>query len=402
MPIRTVVVRVALGTVRRGFSASSPRYAGASNPVKASTPNTAPTTTPLNPAGLAPGLKTCGCQSPPGAPLTRMVSASASRTPSSNVSSARSDRTDSRRRRGCLPPERGRADDPGGDGARRDLAAAEPGACALQQRLHGLPERRPGLRAPADGAPVRHRRRQLAHRRLPGKRARAHRIGSEYVRRRDHRHRGPPPVPHDEPQLQLDEGPADGDLPADVRGAGPPEEPLAECRSAPARRRGRDLPREHRPARRPGQLHAPGAVVPRGAVPRAQRDPRRGRLGTGAGPVARARRAVTQDGIMSERFVLPREGCDLAGERWPGGAPLVVLLHEGVSDRRGWGESAVSTAPFTHVDDVLAVLDREQAGQAWLAGASAGGGLALDTALLAPDRVAGLVLFGTAVSGAPE
>src|SRR5690242_9005008 len=96
---------------------------------------------------------------------------------------------------------------------------------------------------------------------------------------------------------------------------------------------------------------------------------------------------------MSERFVLAREGCDLAGERWPGGAQLVVLLHEGVSDRRGWrqvagllasqvtvvaydrrgyGESAVSTAPFTHVDDVLAVLDREQAGPAWLAGASAG------------------------------
>jgi pimeloyl-ACP methyl ester carboxylesterase len=31
----------------------------------------------------------------------------------------------------------------------------------------------------------------------------------------------------------------------------------------------------------------------------------------------------------------------------------------------------------------------------------AGGGLALDTALRAPDRVAGLVLLGTAVSGAP-
>jgi pimeloyl-ACP methyl ester carboxylesterase len=126
---------------------------------------------------------------------------------------------------------------------------------------------------------------------------------------------------------------------------------------------------------------------------------------------------------MSERFVLAREGCDLAGERWPGGGQLVVLLHEGVSDRRGWrqvagllapqatvvaydrrgyGESAVSTAPFTHVDDVLAVLVREHAGRAWLAGASAGGGLALDTALLAPDRVAGLVLFGTAVSAAPE
>jgi pimeloyl-ACP methyl ester carboxylesterase len=126
---------------------------------------------------------------------------------------------------------------------------------------------------------------------------------------------------------------------------------------------------------------------------------------------------------MGERFVIEREGCDLVGERWPGNAQLVVLLHEGVSDRRGWrevaqrlaprvtavaydrrgyGESAVSTAPFTHVEDLLAVLDQEQAGRAWLVGASAGGGLALDAALLAPDRVAGLVLLGTAVSGAPE
>src|SRR2546429_392348 len=126
---------------------------------------------------------------------------------------------------------------------------------------------------------------------------------------------------------------------------------------------------------------------------------------------------------MSERFGVAREGCDLAGERWPGGAPLLVLLHEGVSDRRGWyqvaerlaprvtvvaydrrgyGESPASTAPFTHAGDLLAILDRERAGPAWLAGASAGGGVALDTALLAPDRVAGLVLIGTAVSGAPD
>jgi pimeloyl-ACP methyl ester carboxylesterase len=130
-----------------------------------------------------------------------------------------------------------------------------------------------------------------------------------------------------------------------------------------------------------------------------------------------------QDDVMSERFVVVREGCDLAGERWPGGAPLLVLLHEGVSDRRGWrqvaerlapkltvvaydrrgyGESPVSTAPFSHAGDLLAILDQEQAESAWLAGGSAGGGLALDTALLAPDRIAGLVLIGTAVSGAPE
>ena len=126
---------------------------------------------------------------------------------------------------------------------------------------------------------------------------------------------------------------------------------------------------------------------------------------------------------MTERFVVARDGGELAGERWPGGAPLLVLLHEGVSDRRGWrqvaerlapqvtvvaydrrgyGESPASTAPFTHAGDLLAILDREQAESAWLVGGSAGGGLALDTALLAPDRVAGLVLIGTAVSGAPE
>jgi len=96
---------------------------------------------------------------------------------------------------------------------------------------------------------------------------------------------------------------------------------------------------------------------------------------------------------MSERFVLAREGCDLAGERGPGGAPLLVLLHEGVSDRRGWrqvaerlsprvsvvaydrrgyGESPASTAPFTHADDLVAILNRERAESAWLVGGSAG------------------------------
>jgi hypothetical protein len=48
---------------------------------------------------------------------------------------------------------------------------------------------------------------------------------------------------------------------------------------------------------------------------------------------------------MGERFVIEREGCDLVGERWPGNAPLVVLLHEGVSDRRGWREVAQRLTP---------------------------------------------------------
>jgi pimeloyl-ACP methyl ester carboxylesterase len=126
---------------------------------------------------------------------------------------------------------------------------------------------------------------------------------------------------------------------------------------------------------------------------------------------------------VSESFTVSRGDIDLAAERWPGGRPVVILLHEGVSDRRGWrdmpgllaprltvvaydrrgfGDTPPSPGPFTHVDDLLAVLDEVADGPAWLVGASAGGGLALDTALTAPDRVAGLVLLGTAVSGAPE
>jgi pimeloyl-ACP methyl ester carboxylesterase len=126
---------------------------------------------------------------------------------------------------------------------------------------------------------------------------------------------------------------------------------------------------------------------------------------------------------MTERFDVPRDGITLAGERWPGGAKTVVLLHEGVADRRGWaevaallapeltvvaydrrgfGQTPVGAEPFSHLEDLFAVLDHVGGDGVWLVGASAGGGLALDAALAAPGRVAGLVLIGTAVSGAPE
>jgi len=125
---------------------------------------------------------------------------------------------------------------------------------------------------------------------------------------------------------------------------------------------------------------------------------------------------------MTERFLIAGAGAGLAAERWPGGTPVVVLLHEGVADKRGWREVAAALAPattvvaydrrgfgetppgsgtFSHADDVLAVLDQVADGPAWLVGASAGGMIALDTAILAPERVAGLVLLGSSVSGAP-
>jgi pimeloyl-ACP methyl ester carboxylesterase len=126
---------------------------------------------------------------------------------------------------------------------------------------------------------------------------------------------------------------------------------------------------------------------------------------------------------MTERFDVSRDGITLAGERWPGDGQTVLLLHEGVADRRGWaqvagllapeltvvaydrrgyGQTPPSTEPFSHLDDLLAVIGHASVGPVWLAGASAGGGLALDAALAAPGLIAGLVVMGTAVSGAPE
>jgi pimeloyl-ACP methyl ester carboxylesterase len=124
---------------------------------------------------------------------------------------------------------------------------------------------------------------------------------------------------------------------------------------------------------------------------------------------------------MGERFEVPVGPVTLVGEQWEGDGPAVVLLHAGVADRRVWhdvaprldgpvvaydrrgfGETPASSEPFTHVEDLLAVTDATVDGPAWLVGNSQGGRIALDTALTAPERVAGLVLISPAVSGAPE
>jgi pimeloyl-ACP methyl ester carboxylesterase len=113
----------------------------------------------------------------------------------------------------------------------------------------------------------------------------------------------------------------------------------------------------------------------------------------------------------------------LFADRWVGTGPPIVLLHSGVCDRRSWynvadqlddlgpivaydrrgfGQTPVSSTPFQHLDDLIAVLDQSFDEPAWLIGSSMGGGLALDAALQHPDRVAGLVLLAPAVSGSPE
>src|SRR4051812_14594273 len=129
--------------------------------------------------------------------------------------------------------------------------------------------------------------------------------------------------------------------------------------------------------------------------------------------------------VSFERRELPVPGSVLAADRWPGGGAAVVLLHAGVCDRRCWrevgerlaaegldvvsydrrgfGEVPPADRPFRHVDDLLAVLDAVSPdAPAWLVGSSMGGGVALDAALAAPGRVAGLVLLAPTLSGDAE
>lgn len=103
-----------------------------------------------------------------------------------------------------------------------------------------------------------------------------------------------------------------------------------------------------------------------------------------------------------------------------GGIP-VVFLHAGVCDhrmwahevetfaaegfrtlaytRRGFGDATSPDKPFSHLDDLEAVLAHFGIHAAVLVGCSMGGGLAIDFALRHPGRTAGLVLVGTAVTG---
>jgi pimeloyl-ACP methyl ester carboxylesterase len=106
-----------------------------------------------------------------------------------------------------------------------------------------------------------------------------------------------------------------------------------------------------------------------------------------------------------------------------GDGPPVVLLHAGVADRRMWrgqvaalaregfrahaydrrgfGDTLHADEPWSHLRDLVAVLDDVARAPAILVGCSLGGALAIDAALAHPKRIAGLVLVATAISGAP-
>ena len=111
---------------------------------------------------------------------------------------------------------------------------------------------------------------------------------------------------------------------------------------------------------------------------------------------------------------------DTGGE---GGAD-VLLIHAGVNDRRSWKHVVERLSPphrcvaydmrafgessqyeredgWSPVADAVAVLDAAGLRRPLVVACSMGGQTAIDLALAHPERVAGLLLIGTAIRGAP-
>jgi len=98
----------------------------------------------------------------------------------------------------------------------------------------------------------------------------------------------------------------------------------------------------------------------------------------------------------------------------------LVFIHAGVADRRSWyevmeivgrhrrcvafdqrgfGDTTYDTSPFSGLDDLLAVFDQKGIADAVVVGCSKGGQLAFEASLCAQERVAALVLIGSAPQG---
>ncbi|GAB3699694.1 alpha/beta hydrolase [Nocardiopsis oceani] len=125
-------------------------------------------------------------------------------------------------------------------------------------------------------------------------------------------------------------------------------------------------------------------------------------------PVYRARMAMIDTGTTKLAY-------DEAGA-----GPAIVFVHAGVADRRMWGhqfaefskdhrvvrydwrgygDSADHDGGVRHHEDLLALMDALDIGEAALVGASYGGAYAVDAALHAPERVNRLALVCPGMSG---
>ncbi len=87
---------------------------------------------------------------------------------------------------------------------------------------------------------------------------------------------------------------------------------------------------------------------------------------------------------------------------WDGVMPALCKQYRVVRyDRRGYGGSPRAFSEYAPVDDLAALIKMVGATRVSLIGASAGGGIAAEFALQAPDMVDKLILVGPAIPGYP-
>jgi pimeloyl-ACP methyl ester carboxylesterase len=118
-------------------------------------------------------------------------------------------------------------------------------------------------------------------------------------------------------------------------------------------------------------------------------------------PAGRARLCIEETGTGDAVVCLHAGVCDR--RMWQGQQQALADRWRLVAyDRRGFGGTSYEPERFSHVDDLIAVLDGLGLQRAVLVGCSQGGRISIDTALAHPQRVRALVLVAAAISGAPE
>jgi pimeloyl-ACP methyl ester carboxylesterase len=87
---------------------------------------------------------------------------------------------------------------------------------------------------------------------------------------------------------------------------------------------------------------------------------------------------------------------------WPQVEALSKAYRTVAYDVRGFGQSSIPDGPYTHYDDLLALLDHLRIAKAHLVGLSMGGGIAGAFTILHPERVASLSLLDSDLHGYPS
>src|SRR5918993_470410 len=109
---------------------------------------------------------------------------------------------------------------------------------------------------------------------------------------------------------------------------------------------------------------------------------------------------IAYDAQGSGPVVILLSGSNLDRRMWNREAAWLSKTHRVVRyDLRAHGQSDTVTAPFSHLGDLVGVMDALKIQKAALIGLSAGSAIALDAALEHPDRVERIVLAGPAPSG---